>query len=88
MSAVNDITGDKIQSRVLSKQGRENWDYIFKKQDAYVWVAELYPHLTIYDPDGWRRGDGVTMSTPITRADFESRLSESTCLGHVLQPIP
>lgn len=32
MTATNDITGDKIQSRVLSKQGRDNWDKIFGKK--------------------------------------------------------
>jgi len=88
MAARNDGTGDLIISRMLSEQGRNNWDNIFKKQDAYAWVAELYPHLTIYDPDGWRHNDGVTMNTPITRSDFETRLSYSTCLGHVLQPLP
>lgn len=31
MAAKNDITGDSIQSKILSKQGRENWDAIFNK---------------------------------------------------------
>jgi len=31
MSARNDITGDAIQSKALSKQGRENYDRIFRK---------------------------------------------------------
>jgi predicted thioredoxin/glutaredoxin len=29
--AKNDITGDEIKSKVLSKQGRENYDFIFRK---------------------------------------------------------
>lgn len=29
MSAKNDITGDLIASKILSKQGRDNWDNIF-----------------------------------------------------------
>ena len=32
MSTTNDITGDKIQSKTLSKQGRDNWDNIFGKK--------------------------------------------------------
>ncbi len=31
MAAKNDVTGDLIKSRILSKQGRENWDLIFNK---------------------------------------------------------
>ena len=31
MSARNDITGDAIQSKALSKEGRENYDRIFRK---------------------------------------------------------
>jgi hypothetical protein len=31
MAAKNDITGDLIKSKSLSKQGRDNWDNIFKK---------------------------------------------------------
>ncbi len=34
MTATNDITGDKIQSRVLSKQGRDNWDRVFGKKTS------------------------------------------------------
>ena len=32
MTATNDITGDLIKSKVLSKQGRDNWDRIFGKK--------------------------------------------------------
>jgi hypothetical protein len=31
MVSRNDITGDAIQSKTLSKQGRDNWDKIFGK---------------------------------------------------------
>ena len=31
MSARNDITGEPIQSRAYTKQGRENYERIFKK---------------------------------------------------------
>lgn len=33
MATKNDITGDKIASKTLSKQGRDNWDNIFKKKE-------------------------------------------------------
>lgn len=32
MASRNDITGDAIQSKTLSKQGRDNWDNIFGKK--------------------------------------------------------
>ena len=32
--AKNDITGDNLISRVLSKQGEENWDKIFGKKET------------------------------------------------------
>jgi hypothetical protein len=39
MATKNDITGDAIRSKSLSKQGRDNWDNIFgktKKTDESV----------------------------------------------------
>ena len=36
MVSRNDITGDAIQSKTLSKQGRDNWDKIFGKKDKKV----------------------------------------------------
>lgn len=37
--------------------------------------------ITIMDPDGWRRNDGVTMETPITLLDFANRVWECTIMG-------
>ena len=36
--AINDITGDNLISRKLSKEGEENWDNIFppKKKEKYI----------------------------------------------------
>lgn len=34
MATKNDVTGDTIQTRTLSKQGRDNWDNIFGKKDS------------------------------------------------------
>ena len=36
MVSKNDITGDAIQSKTLSKQGRDNWDKIFGKDKKTV----------------------------------------------------
>lgn len=36
MVTKNDITGDSIQSKTLSKQGRDNWDNIFGKKNQKV----------------------------------------------------
>jgi len=36
MATKNDITGDAIQSKTLSKQGRDNWDNIFGKKKKTV----------------------------------------------------
>lgn len=33
MAASNDITGDQIKSRILNKEGRDNWDKIFGKKN-------------------------------------------------------
>ena len=33
MSGRNDITGDRLINKTLSKEGEENWDRIFKKED-------------------------------------------------------
>jgi|TARA_B110000908_G_C10245253_1_gene448426 hypothetical protein len=33
MATKNDITGDSIRSKALSKQGRDNWDTIFGKKN-------------------------------------------------------
>ena len=79
MAAKNDITGDAIQSKALSPQGRANWDNIFGKKNAYEWQTELYGRDDlILDPDGWRGADGVTLETPISRADFNARFSRCT----------
>ena len=36
MSTKNDVTGDSIQSRSLSEEGRENWQKIFGKGNEKV----------------------------------------------------
>lgn len=42
MVSRNDITNDKIQTKgVLSKEGEENWDRIFKKEGINLTKEEL-----------------------------------------------
>lgn len=85
MATRNDVTGDEIKSKVLSEQGRKNWDNIFKKQSAWKWLEELYyGKYTILDPDGWRYNDGITMDTPISKSEFHRRFNESTVMCHSL----
>ena len=41
MSNRNDITGDRLINKTLSKQGEENWDRIFKKEGITLTEEEL-----------------------------------------------
>lgn len=45
MTAHNDITGDKIQSRINNKQFEDNFEKIFGKKDKVA-----YPPLTPHEP--------------------------------------
>jgi hypothetical protein len=81
MSTKNDITGDLIASKTLSKAGRANWDNIFKpKKTANEWASQQNLNVKILNANGWAQGDGVTLDTPISEADFNMRLSLSTIL--------
>jgi hypothetical protein len=41
MAGKNDITGDRLINKVLTKEGEENWDRIFKKQGITLTEEEL-----------------------------------------------
>ena len=41
-TAINDITGDLIKSKALSKQGRDNWDNIFKKNKKLLLLTASF----------------------------------------------
>jgi hypothetical protein len=85
MSTKNDITGDLIASKTLSKAGRDNWDNIFRpKKTANEWTTHKNLNVKILNANGWSQGDGVTLDTPITEADFNRRLSLSTILDATL----
>lgn len=47
------------------------------KKTPAQWLEELHPGISIADPDGWRVDD-TSMDLPLTRQDFERRLSESS----------
>lgn len=79
MAARNDITGAEIKSKVLSREGRENWDNIFGKKSAFQWMEQLYGDSNIVkDINGWPGKDSVYLDTPITRADFDERFAKCT----------
>lgn len=77
--ARNDITGDEIKSKILSAQGRKNYDIIFAKKSAHEWLKD--ETVKVIDADGWRRDDGVTMDTPISYTEFQKRLVHCTVTG-------
>lgn len=82
MSTKNDITGDSIASKIISQEGRDNWDNIFgPKKTAEQWIAIKHPGIKILNPHGWLQNDGVTFDTPITESNFNSRFNLSTVSG-------
>jgi hypothetical protein len=83
MASKNDITGDEIKSRILSAQGRANWDKAFCKKSAHEWANDEPNIIRIIDADGWRRDDGVTLDTPISYGDFCERINYSTIIANI-----
>lgn len=81
MAAKNNITGDEIKSRILSSEGRKNYDQIFAKKSAYEWLKD--ESVVLLDPDGWRHDDGVTLDSLISYKEFQRRLAESTVMGNI-----
>ena len=78
MATKNNITGDEIKSKILSKQGRENWDKAFAKKTAIEW-AQL-DEIIILDPDGFRDNDVITIETPISYAEYNRRICHATVM--------
>jgi hypothetical protein len=78
MATRNDITGNVIKSQPQGQLYRQGWDNIFAKKTADEWLKEMYnDEVAIIDPDGWRQ-DNTSLDTPITKKDFNYRLSLST----------
>ena len=60
MAARNNITGDAIQSRILSMEGRDNWDRIFgKKEKKWKWVEQCETEA------GWQSVEMIWTETQI-----------------------
>ena len=78
----NDVTGRAIKTGIQNKDYDKGWDRIFAKKTAHEWLKEM-PEIKMYDPDGWRDNDGVTMDTPIKWKDFQERLNRSTIIGAI-----
>lgn len=74
MAAKNDITGDSIQSRILSSDGRSNWDTIFRKKTASEWLKELNLSLDISNEKVYD-SEGINPNTLISKLEFYKRIS-------------
>jgi hypothetical protein len=73
MATKNNITGDEIKSKTLSKQGRDNWEIAFSRKTAIEW-AELDGIATL-DPKTFENGDGITVKTPISYTEYRKQIS-------------
>ncbi len=76
MATKSPITNDEIKSKILSKQGRDNWDIVFAKKTAIEW-AKLDEIVTL-DPESFENGDGITIETPISYTEYSKRIASST----------
>jgi hypothetical protein len=45
------------------------------------WMAALYPHMMIIDPDGWRGINGRPFDDPISEQEFRRRFARCTISG-------
>jgi len=73
----NDITGDEIKSKVASKEYRTNYDNIFKKQNAFKWLVEIYGETAEFvNTKGWDI-DNTDLVCKITKSEFERRCDNS-----------
>lgn len=57
MATKNDITGDEIKSKALSKQGKENWDRIFNKNQCTY--PKCHCPFDMYSGERCMAGKGV-----------------------------
>jgi hypothetical protein len=65
----NDITGDSIRSKPLSKEAEDNWDRIFKKQGITLTEEELADVEIIAD---------IVQHHHDKKLDYEYELNKST----------
>jgi hypothetical protein len=76
MATKNSITGDEIKSKVLSKEGRDNWDRAFAKKTAIEWAG--IDEIVILESNGFKNDDGITLETPISYAEYSKRIPLAT----------
>lgn len=70
MASKNDITGDSISSKVLSQQGRDNWDVVFQKKTPNEWLKES---------EGWVQAHYFESSeNPISRSKWIEDYADSS----------
>lgn len=75
MSSYNDVTGDKIQSRINSKQFEDNFDRIFGKKDkATVGNTATTSDKPVESTNDWdeKRIDIIGQNGP-TGAHYEGK---------------
>jgi len=53
MTTYNDITGDKLRSRVNNKSFEENFDAIFRKDKTEVGYPPLAPNKPVEPTEDW-----------------------------------
>lgn len=53
MTTYNDITGDKLQSKVSNQNFEDNFDRIFRKEKTNVGYPPLTPNKPVEPADDW-----------------------------------
>jgi hypothetical protein len=80
----NSVTNDEIRTKAYSTSYAEGWDKAFCKKPQQ-WFEILYgDSVKMLDPDGFRKEDGVTWETPVTKKEFEKRLPHCTIIWRPL----
>lgn len=79
MPAINDVTGDTIQSRALSSSARDSWDHIFIKKSAFDWIQS--EGIDMVNFAGWDSNESedkpIPLSKVISKTEFDRRIEKS-----------
>ena len=85
MATKNNITGDSIQSRLLTDEGRDNWDAIFgKKEKKYAWIEpgeDGEPIETVWSETQILDHYFEWWSEQMTKRDKAHMISRSECIS-------
>lgn len=58
MTTKNDVTGDSLVSKPLSKEGEKNWDKIFNKtKETIDPITKPFPHNILRQPQNGRSSE-------------------------------